>query len=742
MSIRLHFERRYGPLVLAFGLLAACAERSAEITTPLAAPTARWAELAAPVAEKRPVEITQQGRTRVDNYAWLKDDDWQTVLRDPEVLAPDIRAHLEAELEYYGATTAESVALRGQLLAEMRGRIKEDDATVPVEDGPFEYYTRYREGGEYPIFARRPAGGGAEEVLVDGDVEAGEGAFFRIESVDPSPDHALIAYGVDRLGSEYYAIRFRRLADETELDETIPSTAGYVVWSADSRSVLYVERDDNQRPKRVKRHVLGTDAAADSIVYEESDNGMFVDVGRSQSGEYAFIEIANEVTSEVRYLRTDATDATPILVAPRIENELYSVEHHGDEFFILTNGGGAVDFKIVRAPVATPRRESWTDWVAHSPGAQILSFVAYADHNVRLELADALPRIVVSDYEGDAHAIAFEEAAYTLNISAGREYQTALTRVVYESPAQPAQTFDYDMSSRRRTLRKTREIPSGHDPNLYAVERITAPAEDGAEVPVTILRLGATRIDGTAPVLLYGYGSYGISTDAEFSANVLPLVDRGVIYAIGHVRGGAERGRQWYLDGKLGKKVNTFTDLVAVAETLAERGYASAGRIALHGGSAGGLLVGAAVNLRPELFAGVLAEVPFVDVLNTISDESLPLTPPEWPEWGDPIRTVEGYEWIASYSPYDNIRAGAVYPPILATGGLTDYRVTYWEPAKWVARLRDEARGGPFLLRMNMSAGHAGAAARFQQLDELAHLYAFALEVLGRADAEPVEHGN
>jgi oligopeptidase B len=697
-------------------------------------------DFAAPAAEKRPTTIAQQGHTRIDNYAWLKDDNWQAVLRDPSVLAPDIRRHLQVELEYYDAMTAGEAALRARLLAEMRGRIKEDDATVPASDGPYEYYTRYRAGGEYAIFARTPKGGGREQILFDGDAEAGDAAFFSVESVDHSPDHTLIAYGVDRLGSEYFDIRFRRLADGTELDETLESTSGYAVWSRDSGSIFYVERDANQRPKRVKRHVLGTDPKSDVLVYEEADAGMFVGVAKSRSGDYVFIDVRNQVTSEVYYVPAADPSRAPALIAPRIERQLYSVEHHGDEFFIVTNADGAVDFKMVHAPIERPGREMWVDSVAHEPGTLILDFAPYADYHVRLERSDALPRIVVCDYAGNEHEIVFAQQAYDLSLAPGYEYSTALTRFVYDSPSQPAQTFDYDMRTRARTLRKTREVPSGHDPQLYVVERIAAAAADGAQIPVTILRLATTRVDGTAPLLLYGYGSYGVATPAEFDANILPIVDRGVVYAVAHVRGGSERGWQWYLDGKLDKKMNSFTDFIAAAEALIARDYTAAKRIVIYGGSAGGLLVGAAANLRPDLFAGVLAEVPFVDALNTISDESLPLTPPEWPEWGDPIRTVAGYEWLAAYSPYDNIRPGVEYPPILATGGLTDYRVTYWEPAKWIARLRDEAAGGPFLLRMNMTAGHAGAAARFEQLDELAHLFAFALEVLGLEEAEPVRH--
>ena len=492
----------------------------------------------------------------------------------------------------------------------------------------------------------------------------------------------------------------------------------------------------------MKQHVLGTDPTDDILVYEEADDTMFLFAGKSQSGEFIFIGSAKGTTSEYRYLRADAEPGTePVLIAPRIDDELYYVAHHGDHFYIQTNAGGAVDFKIVRAPVDNPGRENWEDWLEHRAGVYILGFIPFADRVVLLERENALPRIVVSDYELESSfEIEFEEAAYQLGLYSGFEFDTDTVRYTYESPSTPEQTFDFDMSSRERTLRKTQEIPSGHNPDLYVVERLFVTAEDGAEIPVTVLRLKTTEVDGNAPLLLYGYGSYGSTIGAWFSTSILSLVDRGVVYAVAHVRGGAAKGRQWYLDGKLDKKVNSFKDFARSAEELQKRGYGREGETVIYGGSAGGLLVGATVNLRPDLFAGVIAAVPFVDTLNTISDASLPLTPPEWVEWGDPINDAEAYKTIAAYSPYDNIRPGVEYPPILATAGLTDYRVTYWEPAKWVARLRDEADGGPFFMKTNMEAGHAGSAARFERLKERTHDYAFALRIFGLTETRPVSH--
>lgn len=737
-----------GMLVIPTALvLSACGQKSDESAAESQVSEARIAPFSmfadeAPVAEKRPVEIEQHGETRVDNYAWLRDDNWQEVLREPEVLREDIRKQLNAENGYYESATGELEQLRDTLFEEMRGRIKEDDSSVPAPDGPYAYAVRYREGGEYPIYVRTPREGGEETILFDGDAE-GEGEdFFRVTSVDHSPSHEMIAYGVDRLGSEYYDIRVRIIESGEEYEETIPSTDGGSVWAADSKSFYYVERDDNQRPKRVKHHILGTDASEDRLVYEESDDTMFLFVGKSQSREYIFIGSGKGSTSEFRYLRADAAPGTePVLIAPKAEDELYYVAHHGDHFYIRTNADDAVDFKIVRAPVDDPGRDNWEDWLEHRSGVYISGFVPFADRIVLLERENALPSIVVSDYELESSfEIEFDEEAYSLGLSSGYEFDTDTLRYTYESPSTPEQTYDFNMTSRERELRKTQEIPSGHNPDLYAVERLFVTAEDGAEIPVTVLRLKTTKVDGNAPLLLYGYGSYGATMQAWFNTNILSLVDRGVVYAVAHIRGGAAKGRQWYLDGKMEKKVNTFKDFARSAEELQERGYGRKGDTVIYGGSAGGLLVGATVNLRPDLFSGVIAAVPFVDVLNTISDASLPLTPPEWVEWGDPINDPEAYETIKNYSPYDNIRAGIEYPPILATAGLTDYRVTYWEPAKWVARLREQAAGGPFFMKTNMEAGHAGSAARFERLKERTHDYAFALKVLGLTEALPVSH--
>ena len=708
---------------------------------PQTSPETRMTENAPipPIAAKIPRETTQQGYTRVDNYAWIKDDNWQKVLRNPSVLRKDIHEHLTAEVAYYEASTNHLEDLRQTLFKEMKGRIREDDSSVPQKEGEFEYYTRFREGGNYRIYARRSVGSNEEIILYDGDKEKGDSEFFSISDVNNSPDHKLVAVGADRLGSEYYTLQLRNIATGRDIGKPIESTDGRVVWAADSKSFYYVESDDNHRPKRVRHHVLGSDPATDRLVYEEENDGMFLAIGKTQSGKYLTIFSGDQVTSEYQLVPAENPTAKPVIFHPRETAHEYHIDHHGDWFYIRTNIDNAVDFKIMRTPVGKTARQNWKDVVPYEAGTMISDMTTYKNYYVRSERKNARPRIVISNYDGNEKEIGFDQPAYSVGYAPGREYDTDTVRIFYESPSQPEQTFDYNMKTGKRTLRKTQEVPSGHNPDLYVVESVNATADDGAEIPVTILRLKTIKLDGSAPVLLYGYGSYGAYIPDTFSTTVLSMVDRGMIYALAHIRGGSAKGQQWYLDGKLGMKMNTFTDFIRAGEMLVGKNYTSKGRIIIYGGSAGGLLVGAAVNLQPDLFGGVLAAVPFVDVINTISDESLPLTPPEWAEWGDPIRTKEGYEWIASYSPYDNINKGVEYPPIFATGGLTDYRVTYWEPAKWVARLREEAKGGPFIMRMNMTAGHGGSAARFERLEEYAHLYAYALELVGLDKMKPVE---
>ncbi|BBE72093.1 S9 family peptidase [Oharaeibacter diazotrophicus] len=689
----------------------------------------------APRADKRPVTSEHHGVTLVDDYAWLRADNWQEVIRDPAVLPADIRAHLEAENAWCDAAMADTVDLQARLVAEMRGRIKEDDSSVPAPHGPYAYGSRYLEGAQYPRFVRSLRDGGPEEVLLDGDALATGKAYFHLGGVSHSPDHRLLAWSLDDKGSEFHVVRVKDLDSGADLADEVPNTAGGVAWAADGKSFLYTWLNDNHRSEKVFRHVIGTPAEADVLVYREPDPGFFTGVGKTQSGRFLVIESHDHETSEIRVVPAADPAAEPRLVAARESEVEYSIEDDGaDRFYILTNADGAEDFKIVAAPVEAPGRENWVDVVAHEPGRLILTMIVYRGRMVRLERKDGLPRIVIRELSSGAeHAIAFPEEAYSLGLVGGYEFDTTVTRFSYSSPTTPAQVYDYDMATRERFLRKTQEVPSGHEPSDYVTRRIFAPAADGAKVPVTILHHRDTAVDGSAPLLLYGYGAYGIAMPAGFSTKVLSLVDRGFVYAIAHVRGGTDKGHRWYKDGKREKKTNTFTDFVAAAEHLVAERYTARGRIVAQGGSAGGMLMGAVANMAPDLFAGILAVVPFVDVLNTMLDDTLPLTPPEWPEWGNPIESAEDFARIRSYSPYDNVAAEA-YPPILAMAGLTDPRVTYWEPAKWVAKLRELSTGDALLLlRTNMDAGHGGASGRFDGLKEDALEYAFALKVTGKA---------
>ncbi len=693
-----------------------------------------------PVARRDEQAIEQLGRARIDPYAWLKDDNWREVMRDPTRVRADIRAHLEAENAYtQGKLEAVTATLQDRLFEEMKGRIKEDDSSVPAIDGEWAYYRRYREGGEYPLYARRPASRAFdsdaphEQLLLDGDEMSKGLAFFDIRKVAHSPDHRLIAYAVDDKGSEFYTIRIRDTATGRDLGETIDSTYGDFVWAEDSASIYWVARDENARPVAVHRRVLGT--GADPLVYREADPGFFVGVQKSESRRFIFVTANDHTTTEWRYLRTDAASPDLNLIAARERGVDYAVVDFDGRFIIRANRDGAVDFGLWTAPYDAPDTSHWTVEIPHRPGVLILFVEPFADFLVRMERENGLPRIVVRERKGGAeHAIDFDEAAYSLALSNSFEWDTRWLRFEYSSPSTPTQTFDYDMRSRTRILRKTQVVPSGHDPANYVVQRIDAPGDDGALIPVTLLRRRETPIDGTAPVLLYGYGSYGITIPADFRTARLSLVDRGFIYAVADVRGSMAKGYQWYLDGKLEKKANTFADYVAAGRHLVALGYTRRGRIVGMGGSAGGMLMGVAANLDPTLFGGIIAAAPFVDVLNTMSDETLPLTPPEWPEWGNPLLDAAAYDRIAGYSPYDQV-ANRPYPPMLITGGLTDPRVTYWEPTKWAARLRHEAPdAGPYFLRINMDAGHSGVSGRFASLRETALEFAFALSTVGFGD--------
>jgi len=694
-----------------------------------------------PVAEKRPHVISQLGRERTDDYAWLKDENWQKLLRDPSLVRPDIRAHLEAENAYTQAVLAGTEALQETIIAEIRGRMKEDDSSLPSPDGPYDYYARFETGGQHPIYARRPRGGaeGADEtVLLNVDDLAKGHAYYDVGAVQHTDDHNLLVYAVDSQGSEVFELFVKDLTTGETVSTGVTSSTGAFALHPDSRTLFWIWRDDNGRPSKVFRRPILGHKGPGALVHDEADDGMFLSIGVTSSRRLILLSASNHDSSEVRFIDLADSQETLRLVEARTPGVRYHVDHWPSadapgRLVIHTDADGAIDFKLCLADIAAPGRAHWRDLVPHTPGRFLVGADAFSRHLVRLERVNANNRIVIMRADDFSETvIAFDEPAYVAGFESGYEFDTTRIRLTYQSPTTPKSWYDYDMASGERTLVKTQEVPSGHDPRRYEARRLFATARDGEEVPITLLMRAGASLDGTAPLLLYGYGSYGISIDPGFSISRLSLVDRGVIFAIAHVRGGSEKGWGWFLGGRGEKKTNTFTDFIACAETLIAGGYTRAGQIVAMGGSAGGMLMGAVTNLRPDLFAGVIGQVPFVDVLNTMSDASLPLTPPEWPEWGNPLESEADYDRIAAYSPYDNITAKA-YPAVLATGGLSDPRVTYWEPAKWAAKLREYTTSDrPILLKINMDAGHAGAAGRFDGLKEVALDYAFALYAFGR----------
>ncbi len=704
-----------------------------------------------PFAEKRPQTITQLGRERHDDYAWLKDENWRKVMDEPSLLKPDIRTHLESENAYTKNLTADTKDLQAQIFAEMKGRIKDDDSTVPSPDGPWAYAHRYRPGDQHGEYYRtkKDDTNSTGEPLLDADALASKFkeqgfSFFDIGSLAHSDNHKYLAYSVDVQGAERYDIYVLDLQTGRPVGKSIENTAGDLVWADDTASnnheedcltLFWVERDDNNRPSKVWRKNILDDNAEPSMVYNEPDPGFFVSLGGSDTGDYVEINCHDHTSAETWLISAKMPKTAPICAEPRLRDREYDLHDHAEHFYVLTNENGATDFKIMRTKRSMPNAKYWQDYIPHTPGTLILGIETYKGYLVRLERINALPRIVIRNLDTDTeNIISFDEDAYALGLMGGYEFETKWLRFTYSSPTTPRQVFDYNMVTGERILRKTMEIPSGHNQADYITKRIQIKARangqgESESIPVTMIMAANFKQDGKAPCILYGYGSYGITIPAGFRTNLLSLIDRGFVYAIAHVRGSKAKGYDWYTKGKLSTKQATFDDFVDVGRGLAAENYTSQGRIIAHGGSAGGLLVGAALNQAPELFGAAIAAVPFVDVLNTMSDESLPLTPPEWPEWGNPLTDESAYDTIASYCPYTNT-VDANYPPVLITAGLTDPRVTYWEPAKWAAKLRDHQMGtAPIMLKTNMDAGHQGEPGRYDSLKETAFEYAFAVKV-------------
>ncbi len=679
---------------------------------------------AAPRAAQRPFHYTRHGITIADPYHWLKDQGY------PKVEDADVLAYLEAENAYFEAAMAPHKPLIDTLFGELRGRIKEDDASVPVKDGAWLYWWAFETGGQYRKWWRKPVQGGADELVLDEPALAAGHDYFRLGGLAISPDGRLAAYTIDDDGSERFKLVVKDIASGEILETIADNSIGEPVWSEDSTALAWAEVNDNWRPWRIRLHRLGTTPGTDPVLYEEEDGGFFVGVEQSHDRSHWILTTADHETSEVRLIPADRPDAAPVLVSPRQTGREYSVDVREGLLYIRTNDTHR-NFRIATATLKRPGE--WQDLIAGSDGCYIRGLTAFRRHLVISERIDGLDQIRLRAYDGAEHRIAFPEASYTASLAATPEYDPAAYRLSYQSMVTPPTVYDYDPDTRRLHTLKVQTIPSGYDASLYETVRLTAMARDGTRVPCSVVYKKGYPRDGSGHLHLYAYGAYGHAVPPGFSTARLSLLDRGVAFAIAHIRGGDDLGYQWYLDGKRDKRWNTFNDFVDVAQALIAEGYARPGRISISGGSAGGELMGVVANSNPELWGAIVAHVPFVDVLNTMQDESLPLTPMEWPEWGNPITDKPAFDLIASYSPYDNVAAKA-YPPMLVTAGLNDPRVTYWEPAKWVARLRaTKTDANLLLLKTNMGAGHGGKSGRFDSLYEIAEEYAFILTAIDGA---------
>lgn len=680
-----------------------------------------------PIAEKRPHQYTVHGVTITDDYHWLRDQGY------PKIENKEILAHLEKENAYFEAQMKPQEKLIETIFQEMKGRIKEDDSSVPQKDGDYIYWSKFDEGAQYRKHYRKPVKGGADQLILDENKLAEGKDYFRLGAAEVSPDGKLLAYAYDDNGSERFDLHIRNLETGEELKDIIPGTLSSIVWTKDSKGLVYGLANENWRTDNAHYHRLGDDPKKAKLLYKENDIGFGVGVGLTAQEDWIIIATGDNVTSEVRLVPADNPAAEPILVAPRKVGREYSVDVRDGTLYILTNDDH-VNFRVATASLKAPGE--WTTLIAGSDKHYLTGVSLFKDFFVTEGRIDGLDQVEVRRYNSPTKAepIKFPEASYVAGLGDNPEYDVQKLRLDYESMVTPDTVFDYTVATGAFETLKVQEIPSGYDASQYQTERVTITARDGTKVPVSILSKKGFKKDGSQPLHLYAYGAYGYAMPPGFSANRLSYVDRGFAYAIAHIRGGDDLGYQWYLDGKLTKRTNTFNDFVDAGKALIEIGYTSKGKLTASGGSAGGELMGAVVNQAPEIFGAVVSHVAFVDVLNTMLDETLPLTPGEWPEWGNPISDKAAFDYIRSYSPYDNVAAKA-YPPMLWTAGLNDPRVTYWEPAKMVAKLRAmKTDDNVLLLKTNMGAGHGGKSGRFDRLRENAEEAAFLVWQLGLAE--------
>ena len=676
-----------------------------------------------PKAEQRPYRYERHGTTIEDPYHWLRDPKY------PQVEDKSVLAYLTAENDYFQQVMQPHEGLIATLFEEMKGRIKEDDSSVPIRDGDYLYWWQFRPGAQYRTWYRKPVAGGDEQVIFDEPAEAEGKEYFRLGALEVSPDGKLLATLVDDSGGERFALRIRNLTTGEDLETVTDVAIGQPVWTGDSSGIVFNEVNENWRSYRARYHRLGAPPDQAITLYEETqDIGFSVGVSHSQDRSLIFISTGDNTTSEVRFVSAADPTQPLTLMSERKKDRQYSVDAAHGKLWILTNDDH-INFRLAEADPARP--EEWRTVIAGSDRVYLTGHTSYRDHLALSSRVDGLDELVLRTYEGEERRIPFNEATYSAGFLGNPEFAPDAYRLHYSSMVTPATVYDYHPDGDRLEVLKVQEIPSGYDASQYASERLMVPARDGKQIPVSVVYRKGFPKDGSGRLFLYGYGAYGLAIPPGFNTNRTSLLDRGWAFAIAHIRGGDDLGYGWFLDGKLERRWNTFNDFVDSAKGLVAAGFAKAGKIAIQGGSAGGELVGAVVNSDPELFGAAVADVPFVDVLNTMLDDSLPLTPGEWPEWGNPITDKGAFELIRGYSPYDNVKPQA-YPAMLITGGLTDPRVTYWEPAKWAARLRaTKTDGNLLLLKINMGAGHGGKSGRWDRLKEVAEAYAFVLTQMG-----------
>lgn len=675
-----------------------------------------------PVAAVKPHVIEKHNHKRTDNYYWLR-----------ERSNPEVHSYLEAENKYLDGSLANVKGLRQTLFDEFKARIKQTDATVPYPKDGYFYYSRTEAGKNYPILCRKEASLDApEQIMVDGNQEAEGHKFFSLGAVSVSPKNNLLAWGADTVGRRFYTIRFRNLQTGEKLPDVLRDITPSVQWANDNKTVFYVKQDpETLRAYRVYRHVLGTDPAADQLIFEEKDVEFHINLGKTKSRKYILIYSDHTLTTEYRYLDADTPSGAFRVFQPRERGHEYHVDHLGERFYVRSNER-AKNFRLMSAPVDTTAKAAWTEVIPHRADTLLADFDLFRDFLLVTERRNGLVHLRVKPWtEEGEHYIDFNDPAYAAGLGPNYDANTNVVRFNYSSLTTPHSVYDYDVQSKSRVLLKRDEVLAGFDPANYVSDRVYATSHDGVKVPVSLVYRKTTPRNGSAPLLQYGYGSYGHSIDASFNPFVVSLLDRGFVYAIAHIRGGQEMGRQWYDDGKLLKKKNTFRDFIAATEHLVKAKYADPKRVYAMGGSAGGLLIGAVMNMRPDLYHGLIAAVPFVDVVTTMLDDTIPLTTFEYDEWGNPNDQTY-YEYMLSYSPYDQVEKKA-YPNLLITTGLHDSQVQYWEPAKWIAKLRATTNGNNRLfMYTNMEAGHGGASARYKKYEEVALQYSFLIDLAGR----------